>query len=365
MINKLHRFTAAPILLFGLGAPALFASGCGDDPLGCDATLAAKVEAFRGAVDALVQVSGEMKATVAVACSNIATELGATDVPDVGDGTNVEDDTITEVCNLASTTLSAAIDASGGITVSISGGKCEVAADAQISCEANCSVDGSCTPGGVEARCEPGELSGSCSAECTGSCTVETGSVECAGTCEGTCTGECSTGPSGGICEGECSGGCEGTCEVVAPEATCEGSCKGGCSVEYEAPSCEVELTEPDCQLEAECEGGCEAQGNLKAECTPPSIVVEGDADIAAVLEANLPDLVLAAQVQGELFLESAAFVAETGVAVAGAAIGQAGCVAQFGADLAAEFGASVEASASVSVSVEASASVSGSASGG
>jgi len=365
-ISKLYRVGAVPVLALGLAAPMLLASGCSDD-LTCDDSIVAKVEAFQGAVDALVKVSGDMKASVGVACANIANDLGQTGVPDVSDPTALSDDDVTTACNLAKAGITASINASGSISVQVIGGECHVKADAQISCEASCSVDGSCDPGTVDVRCDPGELSGSCSAECTGSCTVETGSVDCQGGCSGTCNGDCSGACGAGCsgkCDGTCTGQCTGTCDVVAPSATCSGSCKGGCSVEYTAPKCEGELKPPSCDIDAECKGGCNAQGNLEAECTEPQIIIEGNADLKATLEANLPAIFLVFKVQGALVLDSAAYVAQTAGGVAEAAVGVPACVAKFAGDLVAQFSGAVSASASVSVSVSASADVGGSTGG-
>ncbi|MBW2457206.1 MAG: hypothetical protein JRI68_22020 [Deltaproteobacteria bacterium] len=374
-LSRFYKISAAPILAMGLTMPATLMVGCDDDlGLDCEADIVAKVEAFNGAVDALIRVSGEMKASVAVACANMATDLGSTDAPDVGDGSNVSDDDVTAACNAASAALDVAVSASGGVSLQIIGGKCEVNASAQLNCEASCSVDGSCDPGGVEARCEPGELSVSCSGECSGECTVESGSVTCEGSCSGTCEGDCSgtcaaTGTSGacsGSCEGTCEGECTGTCEIVPATAECSGSCKGGCEGTATAPSCEAELTPPSCDIDAECSGGCEAEGNISAECTPPQIIVEveGNADLKATLEANLPDIFLVFEVQGALVVDSAVYVAETAIGVAAAALEVPACLAQFGAELTGKFTGAVEASASVNVSVSASASASGSAGG-
>jgi hypothetical protein len=377
--SKLHRFGAAPILMIGLGAPALFASGCDDDALGgnCAADIAVKFEQLSAAVEGLVKVSGQIKGSVAVACANIANDLGAADVPDVGNGSNVSDDDMQAACAAANASLNAELDAGVSISISVAGGKCSVNAEAQFSCEASCSVDGSCDPGTLEARCDPGELSGSCAAECEGSCTVTSGSVECEGKCEGTCSGTCSGGCEGtqnggtcdGICTGSCSGGCEGTCEVVAPGASCSGSCKGGCSVAYTAPSCEAELKPPSCELDADCQAGCDGQAKFEATCTPPEVIVVisggASANLQATLEANLPAIFNAFEVQGKLVVDAAGQVATSFGAAAQAIVTVPACALKFGADFAADISGAASASASVSVSVSASAEVGGTASGG
>jgi hypothetical protein len=370
--KKIYQLAAVPAIALGLGAPMFLAGGCGEAGLDCAADVQAKVKAFQGAVDALVAVSAEMKAAIAVSCAKIATDLGATDVPDVSKPETLTDDDLQKACDAATLKLDAELQAGAEISLEIVGGECHVNASAQLSCEASCSVEGGCDPGSIDIRCEPGELSGSCEAECQGSCTVTSGSVSCeggcSGTCQGDCSGECATtdggGKCAGKCEGTCKGECTGTCEVVPPSAKCEGSCKGGCSIAYKAPQCEGELKPPSCDINAECKGGCNAQGQLDAECTPPKIKVTvtggANGNLAATLEANLPEIFLAFKVQGGLFLDAAAYVAETAVDVAGAVITIPACVLVFGADLATKFGASVEASVSVSVSVEASASVGG-----
>jgi hypothetical protein len=373
MTSTLYRYAAGPLLLAGLVAPVAL-SGCDDDPTECDFVLKNRIESFQVAVDALANVSGEIKANIAGACIKIANDLGAEGVPaDMGAATS--DDDLTTACDLATAAIDAELSGGVEITLQIVGGECHVNAQAQFSCEASCQVDASCSPGSVEARCDPGEISGTCTAECEGSCTVESGSVQCEGGCSGTCQGMCE-GTCEGMennancnakCEGSCMGSCTGTCDVVPPTAMCEGSCKGGCSATYEAPQCEAELTPPMCEVDADCQAGCEGSASIEAECTPPSITVEieGHAELAATLEANLPAIFLLAEVQGELVVTAGADVAGKAVGVFEGVVSDAGCALQYGAEIGAKFSGAVEASASVNVSVQASASVSGSASGG
>jgi hypothetical protein len=379
MSKKVYRFGAAPVVVAMLATPALLASGCGDDGgvggLDCGAEIVAKVEAFQGAIDGLLQVTGDIKASVAVACAGIATDLGGTP-PDVGDGSNVSDDDIQMACAAAKASIDAEVNAGASIFVSITGGKCEANVQASFDCEAQCDIEGKCTPPSVEVRCEPGQLSGSCSGECTGSCDATGGSVDCAGecsaTCMGMCSGECSSGMANncmGKCNGTCMGQCTGHCEVVAPMASCMGSCKGSCDVAFTAPKCEGEVTPAECDIDADCKAGCQAQASVEASCTPPMITVEvqgmANAMLATSLEAHLGDLILVGQVQGELFGQAILNVFESAPAVVEAAVSGVGCAARFGADLVGNAAASATASVSVSVSVSASASASGSATGG
>ena len=347
-------------------------------------------------VDALVSAAGSMKGKLAVACAAIANDLGATGVPDVGDGSNVSDDDLTATCDKASASITAEISASGSISVAIEGGKCEVSASAQFDCEASCDVNGTCEPGSIEAQCSPGELSGTCSGECKAGATCQgsaTVAADCKGTCEATCTGTCG-GNCSGKCEGTCSaqdgqGNCTGTCDGTCTgkcDTQCEGkcsgncklaadaniscgaeaTCKGECSVAMTAPKCEAKLNPPSCNLDANCEAGCQGQASAKVECSEPKIVVTGSANVAfaATLEANLP-AVFAVLAQGKVVASAAGDVVAKVPDVVAAVAGSVSCVASFGASFAADLQASAAASVSVNVSVSASAKTSGSASGG
>lgn len=362
----------------------------------CSADVTASAEALGTASDALVSVAGKLRADVYLACATIADDLGAMDAPDPNKA-DPSDDDVKTACNSASAVLDARVSAAGSVSIAIEGGRCEVNASAQFSCEANCSVEGECDPGTLEARCDPGELSVQCEGECSagascqGSATVAAnceGSCEgsCTGTCEGvcngTCNGTCETMDGDGNCAGTCMGECQGTCSAKCT-GTCSGECtlaadaniecgaearcKGGCSGTATAPSCEATLEPPSCELDAECQAGCEGQANLQAECTPPTVkvIASGDAELVATLEANLPLLINAAEVQGKLALEAATAVGDAAVTVTGEIAGKASCVASLGASIVAKLEAAASASASVSVSVNASASASGSAQGG
>ena len=386
---KLYQLGAIPVLAAAL--PLFASTGCGDAAaligVECEASFAAKATSLQGACTALVDGAGSIKADVALACYNIATDLGDDTLTEPG--ADVADDEVTTLCNAASASLSVAIEAAGGIEIAINGGGCEVNADAQFSCEASCDVSGGCDPGSIEVRCDPGELSVSCegsceaNAYCEGSATVEAnceGSCEgtCTGTCEGNCEGTCegtqSSGSCAGTCEGKCSakctGSCKGSCQLAADASIDCGAnvkCKGGCNGTATLPSCEAELEPPSCNIDAECSAGCNGQATITAECTPPSIeiYVDGHADLVATLETNLPDIFAIFQFKGELMVDAAVEVANLFVDVAGAVVADAGCVLIFGADLVASATGSLAASASVSVSVSASASVGGEASGG
>ncbi|HWA75183.1 MAG TPA: hypothetical protein VG937_22755 [Polyangiaceae bacterium] len=361
----------------------LAAVGCSDASKLSDCDLQAKIDALGTASADLATVAGSMKAKLVVACSKIA----GTTAP-----ASPTDDDVTTACNAASAKIDANLTAAATITVVP--GKCEVAAQAQLNCEASCQVDASCKGGDITARCEPGKLSVECSGSCEGSLSCEASanaSVECEGacngtcsgtcegTCNGTCTGTCSVKNADGSCAGSCTGTCEGTCS-----ASCKGSCKGSCTYEAnatamcdatarcqgtctgeaKAPKCEAELTPPECQVDADCQAGCSGQASLKAECTPPTVVISGvaDADFAATLTANLPT-VLEVAAQGELVVDAAGDVVQAAGNLVAEIPSAPTCVAQFTGKLKAQIEGAVEASASVNVSVMASAKVSTSAS--
>lgn len=381
----------------------------------------AKVKVALQATADLKAMADLMVADVGKACVAIATDLGATDTWTAkGDAKSTE--YVKYACNAATAKIDAIMQAgaSAGCTFSlaIQGGACEADFSAQAKCDAQCSASGTCDPGTIEARCDPGELSGTCSAECSGSCsaTVEQPKIACEGTCnascegscsgacegtikggcdgvcEGTCDGEASNGQAAGSCKGECKGSCTqpaasatcegsckasckgtctGSCEVSGgAKVKCDGSCKGGCSVEYTAPKCEGTFKPPSCEVDANCSASCQGSVTAKAKCTPPTVnfvaqcaVSSGDIDkLVATLKTNLPALYQVGVVRGQAAVKAAADAATaiTGTFKAAGSLGgkAVACIA-----VAAQ--THVQASASISVSVEASASASGSASGG
>jgi hypothetical protein len=374
--------------LAGAALVVALTSGCIQTPsaLTCDPTLVATGNAFVLAMSDLSTVSGKMRASMAVACAAIATDLGVSAVPSVGDGTMVSDDTMQQVCTMATT----AIKAAWMSPPLVEGGMCEVDAQAQFSCESQCDVTHQCTPPTVVARCTPAELSGTCSGTCDAMATCEgsaTVMANCQGTCAASCTGTCtggtcvgmcdgaaSMGTCTGMCQGECSGSCKGTCSGdctldsnASINCGAEATCKGGCSVAYTEPVCEGVLTPPMCTIDANCEAACESQASLEATCTPPSIVFVSTGNSAmlnATLTTNLP-AILEVVAQGALVAKAAANVSMAAQSVGMQLSDSAACTVMFGVDFATQVTASVAASTTISVSVMASATVSAAAVGG
>ena len=426
---RVTKWVAWPTVILGLSVPTLMdcsaakdaadlASGCDELNQGATAVgmldIDAKLKAFVVASADLQTVATRIKADVKAACVDMATRLGATDTWTAkGDS----DDAITEACNQASAKVTEILNANANanLTVSISGGECTVNADVQAQCEASCKADVSCTEPDITVRCDPGKLTGVCSAMCNASATCE-GTVEvqaqCSGTCAAQCTGSCSGSCSGtitggcmGTCEGtcdgvatpaggmaNCAGKCEGKCSALSATAMCSGQCSatckgtctgrctldatssincgamvnctGGCSVMYTAPKCEGTLKPPMCMGDASCQGSCSGRASLNAQCTPAKATVSftgNTADLVKLqgaIEANLPKIWVAANTEGKLFVEASAKVVDAGAAAVSAA-------ASFGGKAFACAGAAAKATAtanvSVSVSVMASANVSSS----
>lgn len=134
----------------------------------------------------------------------------------------------------------------------------------------------------------------------------------------------------------------------VETQARCSGSCQGA----VQGP-----------QGDAECNASCNAQADLRATCTPiavmvrPSIANPMALQLAASLQANLPQLLHAEWVLGKRVLQDAEVIVKVGQNLPGI-VGDAGVRALACVGAAAE--ASVQASLSIKVTVQVSAGVSG-----
>jgi len=330
MTTKKHfRLAGVPLVLAAIAAPAVFSPGCdGANPLDalCCADFKpgtnmlsvewgiedAKINAtFGAAIQAIGDFSGTATAIVTdlgTLCRNMAVELGETETVTTDD----PGDYTTQWCAKAAAQL-ATVKAAGGITIAFQPPECNFSVEAQVGCEAHCSVDGECDSGSVEVRCTGGELSVkcsgalSCSGKCEGSANV---AVTCSGTCSGACEGTCDGAASNGAsCAGECSGECRGSCQMTAgAKVECEGECVGeaACEGTATAPKCTGKLDPPSCEIEADCQASCDASASAKAECTPPAVTVEGAAEFKlqiGVLKKYLPQIILIAEARGPQLL--------------------------------------------------------------
>lgn len=374
---------------------------------GMKGELEGKVKAALSAGATLKNLAAEVEGDVSLACGNLAKDLGASEddikPAEEGPGKKAE-----AACNVAVKLLGevkAKAKISGKLNVKVVPPKCSASMDAMASCAGECNAD--IKPGEAKVECEGGEISGTCEAECKGSCTVEAGAkcegtcggscegsceAEFSGTCDGACEGKCDgqastagdknkgackgtcdgkcTGTAKGKCGGKCSGKCSASCEIKG-QAKCEGSCSGGCSAEIKAPKCSGTVKPPE--MSAECKANCDAKVNAKVECTPASVTLEasGAADAQAfaklkgAIEKNLPGILkvtlgMKARLEGAV-AQVKASIEGVKAAVSGggsAALKIAGCFA-------ASLKAQAEASVSINVSVKASASASGSAGAG
>jgi hypothetical protein len=322
----------------------------------------------KGKYMALAQASADLGAVaagavtdVAIACENIARDLGATAADTDAAAAKTGSAKVTAMCALATAqieaTFGAKAEVKGTLNVDFQPPVCTASVSAQAKCEGSCSGDVKCDAMAKLPTCEGGKLSveckgscevtaetpkisctGTCGGKCEGSCKAEAGAtVACEGTCEGTCTADAAggTGMNGiqadgsckGKCEGkctakagveiECAGTCEGTCD-----ATCEASpgvakvkCDGECKGEFEAPKCEGGSAKIDCDADVECKASCESSASAKAECKPPSLNIDyaitGTADAEAQakidvglasLKANLPNLLVVLKARGAAF---------------------------------------------------------------
>jgi len=365
---------------------------------GFEGELEGKVKAALSAGANFQALAADVETEVATACGNLAKDLGATDIEAKEKGPGKRADAACKAAVKAIGELKAKVK--GSLKVEVVPPKCAASMDAMAECAGSC--DAKVKPGSVEAKCEGGEISGTCDGECKGTCSVDAG-AKCEGKCDGSCSGTCEGKISGkcegkcdgkcdgkdvkgkpcaGSCDGKCdgkasancSGTCKGTCSAsckVEAKGKCGGTCSGGCSVKMKAPKCSGEVTPPE--MSAECKANCDAKVSAKLTCSPAAVTVkiEGAADtqaaakLKAALEKNLPALLkvtmgMKAKLEKVSGNVKAAVEGAEATAKAGgtAALKVAGCFAG-------SIKAQAEASVQINVSVKASASASAEAGAG
>lgn len=310
--------TAVP----GAGDLAKAAGGCPDvssleaiakidfaAEFGLDAKVGGQIKGGLEAAAQLKGFAGKLDADLAAACGGLATDLGKP-------GTYATGPDACKAAVSAMGDIRGKLGASAKISLFVEPPRCSASLDAMAACVGKC--DASVDPGSVEVKCEPGKLSGTCEAECSGSCQMDVAAKcegKCTGSCDakfsGTCGGECNGkcdgksqkgGTCSGKCEGKCSaqaegtcgGSCSGSCALKAA-GKCSGTCSGDCSVAMKAPKCDGKIEPP--KASAECNAKCDADISAKLECTPAKVGlnVVGGADAALVaqykgaIEKNLP----------------------------------------------------------------------------
>lgn len=424
------KMVAMPVVVLGLASPML--ANCGvlgggkinagggvlgdiaEGAQGCDefdagdiakldfsakggAALNGQIKAFLDASAQLKDATAKMEIGLVESCGMLGKDLGMKEeelkAEPKGDGKAAE-----KVCTAVAGKVKAMVDATakGKITLTITEPKCFSDIDLMMKCFDEC---GSPIKGGqLEVSCKGGEISGSCEAQCKGSCTVDAG-AQCAGSCKGSCSGKCEanfTGTCGGKCdgkcdgkaskgaeckgvcegkcdakaEGQCGGTCEGSCSAnceIKAAAKCEGSCSGGCSVDLKAPSCSGKFEPPE--VSVDCQVSCAAKAAANIKCSPPELKVafSGAATVDGVklvgaLQRSMPKIVKVQLASGKRVLEAVKAVGEAGVKLKDGAVKAGGkavvCIAK-------ALEATASATASIEVNVSVSAKVNGSATGG
>lgn len=260
--------------LGGLGGRLSVSGSCSGD-LGAGAA-AQKVEAFIASAAAFHQSAVDLDNGLREGCLQIGSSLeipqGELAGPAGPEGTR-------RICERAGRQLRDEITALRGsanlrLSMQVQPPSCSVSVDAYGRCAADCDV--SYRPGSAEIRCEGGELRGTCSAQCTGSCAVDV-----SGRCEGTCEGECSARDAQGRCTGTCVGRC-----VAQASGSCAGECRGGCSVAFTEPRCTGRVQPPE--VNADCRAACDARLSAQASCQPGRAVLTVDGNVASDLEARV-----------------------------------------------------------------------------
>ncbi|HYP89769.1 MAG TPA: hypothetical protein VEQ59_16490, partial [Polyangiaceae bacterium] len=325
---------------------------------GLDGDLKGQFKAFAQASSDLSVVANGALTDVAVACENIARDLGAKEADVQAAAAKSGADQVKALCALATAQIKAKFGASGELkatlAVDFQPPVCTASIDAQASCQGSCSVDAKCDADVAPPKCTGGKLTvecsgkceasggvdvsctGTCGGSCSGSCTAEAGAtIDCEGTCEGSCTVDGKAGSASGVqADGTCKGKCDGKCTMAADakvecKGTCEGkcdaaceakagvkfTCDGKCTGTAEAPKCEGGKAEVDCDVDADCKANCSASASAKADCKPPALAVtatvSGTASVdaqaqidaaVASLKANLPNLIVVVKARGAAF---------------------------------------------------------------
>jgi hypothetical protein len=337
----------SPITQAAGDCPEFSAGAQISDSLAVDQT----VRVFMQASSTFSSVTTSMKADVKTACENIAKDLG---VPDTWSQFGADDKAIsnpngTGSCDAVTAKVKSIMEDQGALNanfaLTITQGQCHLDFDQQKMCDEACDTQHACTPGTVETRCEPGQLSVKCDQNCTehsfceGS---ETSETQCSGSCLSMCKGHCSGAcfhEDGTIsmnddnCHGKCTDTCQGTCSGLCQITVHEGfncgsdrRCKGSCTGTFTDPVCESEFTPADCNMNQECHESCRAKIAANPICEPSTVqlfanidAVSNKADVqklVATLNANLSKLLDAAEQKGPIALNAVTKLSDTGQVV-------------------------------------------------
>lgn len=289
------------------------------------------------------QVTTSLRSAVKGACEAMAQDLGVKDTwSSLGDS----DDAISNANGTGScdqvgaridAIMTAHVDANFALVVER--GACYPDFQAETQCEAGCTSAESCSPGTVQTRCAPAELSVQCGGSCEANAYcegTESTQCNCEGKCEAECMGQCTgqcTDENGhrtnndpdchGKCSDHCSGKCTGRCQVESSDGIQCGAnvyCTGGCTAQASAPRCETDYSPPMCSIDQECFASCQASVAVKAQCDPPTVQLFADvtvsADVKALVDtvnAHLPPLVQCAETQGQIASDAVPALSSSG----------------------------------------------------
>lgn len=313
------------------------------EPVPDDLDVRPSVRAFMKAASNLTAVGAEMGQEVLDACAGIATDLGAEDTWSQLDGLErqIANGNQTGACDAATArildVLADAKQVDATVALLVTRGECHIDFEAQAECDRQCALDAECDPGTVETRCEPGELSVECHAECDAEATC-VGSADlpanCMGACESECVGECKgtciaadgsrteNDPNcHGKCTSSCNGECRGRCKLDEPtECGAEVHCEGGCTATYDDPVCTTVCTPPECEEDPDCHAACEAEALANAVCDPTHVELFADVQATPILqplidtlEEHLPPLFDAAEARGPITRHSLERLGQSG----------------------------------------------------
>lgn len=319
--------SALSAVVGGAACPEL-SGGAMNANFDADAEANGTIRAFVTAAGDLATVAGRVEAEVGTACERIAADLGMDpqSLRPRGDESRTA-----AACNAVAARIDGILKqgASASVRANVTPPQCQVSADAEAQCRAQCNVN--VDPGYVKAHCDPGKLYGRCEGVCSGRC-------------EGTCAGQASGTSANGQCNGQCNG-----------------DCHGRCNVEFKEPKCEAAVKAP--RADARCESSCKAHAEISASCTEAKVDVRANVNagelpkLVASLERNLPVLVKAQIAYGQRLGDDVEVLVRTGAELP-RAFGHLS--ARAGACVAAAANATVRAQAQIRVSVQASASISG-----
>jgi hypothetical protein len=348
---------------------------------GMDAEMEGQFKVFAQAMADLSGVAAATLGDIEVACTNIATDMGATKEQLAAENAKSGGAKVQGLCTLAAARIDAYFGASGefsgegSLEINFDPPRCSASVSASANCSAQCNASVGCECD-VEANpptCEGGKMQvscsgscegsanasvaceGKCEGSCSGSCKADVGArVECQGKCEGTCSANADGSGNGVQADGSCNGHCDGTCEIAADaNIECSGSCQGSCDAACTASAgatvkCDGECSgtaEPlkceggtlkascECDAAADCNANCEASASAKAECHPPSVSVvfaananasidaAGQAQLNAAiasLKANLPNILIAVKARGQAFLDGLDASLDAGMRIGG-----------------------------------------------